>query len=75
MSWFTCNVCGEKLYDGSSAICHQDSCTRPQSLDDWADGLVQNVQSIPTVANQEGLGKIIEVLIRGHVNSLKETYE
>ena len=70
---FTCNVCNEKLYDGSSAICHQDLCDRPMSIDDWCDRLIDQLDAIPTTPDANK--KVIAVLIRGHANTLKDQFE
>lgn len=69
VKWFRCNVCGEELYDGSSAICHQDSCDRPIDLDDWVVGLIADIPVCPT--KDPSFLKELEVVIRSHVNMLR----
>ena len=70
---FTCNVCNQKIYDGSAAICHQDECMRPTSIDDWCDNLIGDIEAIPTII--DGTKRVIAVLIRGHANTLKDQFE
>jgi hypothetical protein len=70
---FTCNVCNTKIYDGSAAICHQDECIRPTSIDEWCDGLIGQLDAIPTIP--EATNRVIAVLVRGHANTLKHQFE